>query len=55
MVCQKGLKEQVERAAADAPPSSVIVTIHERCPELVEQLVLSSKLNRPVAMGRRLS
>ncbi len=55
MVCQKGVKEQVERAAADAPPSSVVVTIHARCPELVEQLVLSSKLNKPVAMGRRLS
>ncbi len=53
MVCQKGTKEQVEHAATSL--SSVIVTIHNRCPELVEQLVLSSKLNKPVAMGRRLS
>jgi hypothetical protein len=55
MVCQKGAKEEVERAAADVLPSSVIVTIHAKCPEIVEQLVLSSKLSKPVAMGRRLS
>ena len=53
MVCQKGAKEEVERAATS--PSSVIVTIHTKCPEIVEQLVLSSKLSKPVAMGRRLS
>jgi hypothetical protein len=55
MMCQKGTNEQVQRAAAATTPSSVIVTIHHRCPELVEQLVLSSKLKKPVAMGRRLS